>query len=41
MLKIKIAIALLLLALMVFPAVMVIKARLRRGRRDEAPPPGA
>jgi hypothetical protein len=39
MLKVKLALALFLVALMVFPAIMVIKARLGRARRDEAPPP--
>ncbi len=34
MLKVKIALALLLVALMVLPAMMVVRARLRRGRRD-------
>jgi len=34
MLKLKIALALIIVALMVLPALLVIRARMQRGRRD-------
>ena len=41
MLKVKLAIALVLVALMVLPAMMVIRARMSRARRDGPPLPPA
>ena len=35
----KIAMTLVLLAMLVVPAAMMVRARLRRGRRDAPPPP--
>ena len=35
MLKIKIAIALVILAMMVLPAMMVVRSRIARARRDQ------
>ncbi len=39
MLKIKIAIALVILAMMIVPAMIVIRSRLGRARRDEGGEP--